>query len=454
MNKSFVRVAVAATVAVGLVAGFATAAQATTGTKKTQENGSYGPLHLFLAGSYANPATNFAWTDNAIASGSTSDITSVVACPVGSTSAAAFLSARGSESTKGSWSAYAASSFVGGTQNVSQQNLKPSSLTSGTPGAGAVKSAGGNYSLGIACLSAGGATVDRVYYRYVAITASTGAWSAAATDYSYAVPTITVTQSVDNAAHSPAFAQPHTTDVLNAQINGVTGGNASDIPDGFDVAFQWYANGSAVSNATSSTYTTVANDAGKVFTVRATYSRSGYSDVAQTSNATSAVEGDAVVSGDVTVNATVLDATNGQLSLSVANSATATLSSASLVNNFSTSTGSLPDLTVTDGRVVTQDGWDLKTTATTFAKTGSPSITIPAAQLGIAPAVSGATVGVTAGTASTAGSTVYPFTLASQAAGNTLGDAVVVNGGLTFVAPQNKPGGTYTSTLTVTVYSK
>ncbi len=454
MKKSIARVAVVATVVVGLVAGFATTASATTGTKATQANGSYGPVHLFLTGSYATPSTSFAWNDNVIAAGSTSDITSVIACPVGSTSAATFLAARGSENTKSSWSAYAPSSFVGGTQNVSQANLKPAGLTSGTPGASAVKTAGGSYSLGVACLSNSGATVDRTYYRYVTITASTGAWTAAATDYSYPTPSITVTQSNANAIHSPAFAQPHTSDVLNAQINSVTGGSASDIPAGFDVAFQWYANGSAISSATGSTYTTVANDAGKVITVKATYTRSGYTDVVQTSAATPAIEGDAVVAGDVTVNATVLDATNGQLSLSVATNATANLSSASLVANFSTSTGSLPDLTVTDGRVVSQDGWDLKASATSFAKSNDSSITIPAAQLGIAPAISGSTTGVTAGTASTAGSTTYPYTLASQSAGHTLGDPTVVNGTLTFVAPQNKPGGTYTSTLTVTVYSK
>jgi hypothetical protein len=451
MKKSIARVTIVATVVVGLVAGFATPASATTGTKATQANGSYGPVHLFLTGSYATPSTSFAWTDNVIAAASTSDITSVIACPVGSTSAATFLAARGSENTKSSWSAYAASSFVSGTQNVSQANLKPAGLTSGTPGANTVKTQGGSYSLGIACLSNSGATVDRTYYRYVTITASTGAWTAAATD---PTPSITVTQSVDNAAHSPAFAQPHTSDVLNAQINSVTGGSASDIPEGFAVGFQWYANGSAISSATGSTYTTVANDAGKVITVKATYTRSGYTDVVQTSAATAAIEGDAVVSGDVTVNATVLDAVNGQLSLSVATNATANLSSASLVANFSTSTGSLPNLTVTDGRVVSQDGWDLKATATSFAKSTDSSITIPAAQLGIAPAISGSTTGVTAGTASTAGSTTYPYTLASQSAGHTLGDPTVVNGTLTFVAPQNKPGGTYTSTLTVTVYSK
>ena len=458
MKKSIVRVAIAATVATTLVAGFATAASATAGTNTTQANGSAGPLNLFLGGAYqGTPSTSFAWTDNVIASGDTADITAPVACPGSSTSAAVFLSARGSEGTKSSWSAFAAASFVGSTTNVSQANVKPAGLTSGTPGAGAVKAAGGNYSLGVACLSNSGVTVDKSFYRYIAVTASTGAWTAAATDYVYATPTVNYTQSADNITAQRTVL--HTTDTLHA----VVAQNA--IPDGFTVAYQWYANGSAVTNATSADYLTVLNDAGKVFTVKATYSRSGFADVTTTSAATSAVEGDAVVSGTVNLSASVTDATNGQLSLSIPNNASATLGNAHLVSNFSTSTGNLGDITVNDGRVVTRDGWDLKASATDFVNGSNSSIVIDKSQLGIAPSITSrpSAGNAVAGASSTAGSTSYPFTLASSAAfgnstvGNTVAEnvgATVVNAALTLVAPQWKPAGTYTSTLTVTVYSK
>ena len=458
MKKSIVRVAVVATVVTSLVAGLSTVAQAAVGTNTTQANGSAGPLNLFLGGAYqGTPSTSFAWTDNVIASGDTVDITASVVCPGTSSSAASFISARGSEGTKANWSAYAPAAFVSGTTNISQANLKPAGQTSGTPGAGAVKAAGGNYSLGLACLSNSGVTVDKVFYRYIAVTASTGAWTAAATDYVYATPTVSYTQSAANI--TAARTVLHTTDTLNATVA------QNAIADGFTVAFQWYANGSAVSGATSADYLTVLNDAGKVFTVKATYTRSGFADVTTTSAATAAVEGDAVVSGPVTLNASVTDAVNGQLSLSVPNNATATLGNAHLVSNLSTSTGALGDMTVNDGRVVTRDGWDLKATATDFVNGANSAIVIDKSQLGIAPSItSRPTAGNSvAGSASVAGATSYPFTLASSAAfgnatvGNTVVDnvgATVVNAALTLVAPQWKPAGTYTATLTLTVYSK
>jgi hypothetical protein len=454
MKKTLSRVAVVATIAATLVGGFGVSANA-AGTTTTQANGSYGPLRAFLAGSYVSDAgTSFAWSDNVIASASTTDITTALVCPDSSTSAAVFLSARDHESTKADWKAYAPAAFVNGTTTVSQANLKPSGLTSGTPGAGAVKAAGGDFSLGVACLSNSGVTVDRKFYRYITVTASTGAWTAAATDYVYSTPTISVTQSSDNASHDPAFAQPHVGDTLNATVG-------SNVADGFTVSYQWYANGSAVTNATNNSYTTVTNDAGKVFTVVASYTRSGFTTVNKTSSATNAVEGDAVVSGDIDVSASVLDATNGQLALSIPNNASASLSSASLVNNYSTSTGDLGQITINDGRVVTRDGWDLRVSATDFTNAGDNSIKIGKAWLAFEPFVvsSPDNGNIQAGTASEAGSTSYPYTLASQdALGNTQAEntvgTTVINAHLKLVAPQYKPSGTYTATVTVTVYSK
>jgi hypothetical protein len=113
---------------------------------------------------------------------------------------------------------------------------------------------------------------------------------------------------------------------------------------------------------------------------------------------------------------------------------------------------------------VTRDGWDLTVSATDFSKSTDTSIKIYKQWLQFEPFIvsSPSNGNVQAGTASVAGSTSYPFTLASQAylgnwngtqAENTVGDTVV-NAHLMLKAPQYKPGGTYRATLTVTVASR
>jgi hypothetical protein len=457
MNKNISKVASAVAAVAVLVGGFGATAQAVPGTVTTQANGSYGPLNVWFNDTYAsNAATVYNWTDNVIASASKSSQTAALSCPGSSDGAALFLSDRGSESSVSNWKAFAAASFSAG--SVSQANLKPSGLTSGTPGAGAVKAAGGNYSLGVACTSNSGVTVDRVFYRHIAVTASTGAFTFAATDYVYPAPTMTVTQADANKNQSPAFAIPHTGDTINATAG-------ANIPDGFEVGYSWFANGSAISNASSSSYTTVANDAGKSITVKATYTRSGYTDVVVPAASSYTIEGDAVVSGNVAVSAGVADATNGQLALSIPNNASATMGQPSLVNNFSVTNGTLGNITVNDGRVVTRDGWDLKATVADFANQSNNAIKIAASQLTVTPnIVSSPSAGnVQAGTSGAIVNSSTPFTLASQAAfggatdGNTVQETVgttVINATLSLKAPQWKPAGTYTSTITITVTSK
>lgn len=457
MKKNFTRLAAAAAVAAVAMAGVAGVAQAAVGTVKTQANGSYGPLSVYYNDTYNNTASQvYAWTDNVVASSSISSMSAALNCPVASDGAAVFISDRGSEGTKGSWKAFATTALVSG--GVSSANLKPAGLTSGTPGAGAVKAAGGNYSLGVACTSNSGVTVDRTYYRYISVTASTGAFTIAATDYVYAAPTMSVTQLPANADHTPAFAIPHTGDTINATVG-------ADIPDGFDVNYEWFANGTAISGATSTSYTTVANDAGKSITVKATYTRSGYTSVVVAATSSLTVEGDAVVSGSVAVSAAVADATNGQLALSIPTGAAATMSAPSLVNNFSVTNGTLGNITVNDGRVVTRDGWDLKATVADFVNSSNNAIKIAASQLTIGPSiVSQPSAGnVQAGTSGAIVSNSTPFTLAYQAKfggatdGNTVQETVgttVVNATLSLKAPQWKPAGTYTSTVTITVISR
>ena len=60
---------------------------------------------------------------------------------------------------------------------------------------------------------------------------------------------------------------------------------------------------------------------------------------------------------------------------------------------------------------------------------------------------------MTPGTTQVAGSATYAATFAEGAPQNSVGNTVL-NAALTFVAPQDKPAGTYHSTMTLTVVSK
>lgn len=160
--------------------------------------------------------------------------------------------------------------------------------------------------------------------------------------------------------------------------------------------------------------------------------------------------------GDIALAPSTLDAVNGVLSLSVPAGAAATFGAPTLVNNVSTTEGTLPEFSVVDGRVVTREGWTVTTSVDAFVNSADATNTIAASQLGLEPRVvatgttsSGAMVGAT----QNAGTATYPSTFAEAAAEHGVG-TTVLSGDLTFVAPQHKAAGTYTSTLTVTVVSK
>ncbi|MFZ4505297.1 MAG: hypothetical protein ACOYNK_02935 [Microbacteriaceae bacterium] len=353
MNKKSLRLTGIAVAAATFVAGIATMSIAAT-----QTNGSDGPLHIWNGATEAlvTPATSMAWTGDLLASSSSTDIMGVVTCPAESTAYRIFVSARGQERTVASWSAYRDGAFNSG-KNIEVAQLRPSNLLLGSPGQAAVKAAGGDFSLGIACTSNSGVTVNKAFYRHITVTAGTGAFVAAAT-----------------------------ADVV-------------------------------------------------------------------TSTPTPTATADPTLTGTIALSATTTAAVNGTLSLSVPAGASATFGSPTLVNNKSTTTGTLPNVTVTDDRVVTRQGWTLSANVADFVNGG---VTIGKANLGIAPSiVTGSTTaaGVTAGTATTAGSATYPFTFAEAAANYAVGNSVI-GGNLTFVAPQDKAAGTYTSTLTLTLVSK
>jgi hypothetical protein len=175
---------------------------------------------------------------------------------------------------------------------------------------------------------------------------------------------------------------------------------------------------------------------------------------------------DATTAGNTPFSETVLNLTvtpsgvadpvplNGILSLSVPADASAVFLPPTLVNNQSTTLGTLGAITVSDGRVLTREGWDVRASVVDFVSDTDSTQTIDSRQLGVVPSVvSTDAVGITAGTSQVAGSAVYPALFASAAAANPVG-TTVLNAALTFVAPQEKAAATYRSTMTLTIVSK
>lgn len=340
-------------VAVGLMVG---AGIASAGV--TQTNGSDDPLYLYDGnGTYQNENYSWGWASDVYGAGSTSDINQVLSCPSSATGVFQFIAPRGSERTQSAWSAYAPNAFVSGTKTVLTPNLKPSGLIlNGTSSQAAVKAAGGNYSLGLACTTNSGVTVVGAIYRYVTVTAGTGAYTAAATG-------------------APSTSTPTPTPTATSQ------------------------------------------------------------------------------SASIALSAQTVAAVDGALTLSVPSGAAASFNTPTLVNNKSTATGTLPAITISDGRVVSRQGWTLTATVADFVNSADNTQTIAKTNLGVAPAVTSTTAsGVNAGTAATAGSASYPITFATATASSAVG-TTVLGGNLTFVAPQGTGTGTYTSTMTLTLVS-
>jgi hypothetical protein len=418
-------VAVVSLACVALVAGSASAA--------VQTNGSDGGVYIYdVDTALAADNTSFLWTSAAYGSSSRTDAGAVITCPSDSTGVRTFVSAVGSERVLASHKAYAASAFVSGTKGVAYANIKLSSLTNGA-GAG-VKADGGSYSLGVACLK--DAAVNAAFYRTISVTAGTGSWTA--TD---SVATDEFRFSTQPASQTVAVGS-------NVTFTAATSGTPAQSAIKWEKA-ESTATGSfsPVSAATSGTLTVSSvsdADNGDIYRAVATNSAGDITS-------SSAVLTVSATTGNVTMNADVINAQDGTLSLSVVSGATVNFAAATLgSNNTSISTGTLPNITVNDGRVHTRPGWSLSASVSDFSFSSN---TINKAQLGLVPAkVSATAAGTQAGATQVAGSAVYPAVIATGTAANAVGNTVL-NGALTFVAPQEKPAGTYTSTMTLTVMS-
>ncbi|GAA2074432.1 phosphate ABC transporter substrate-binding protein [Microbacterium hatanonis] len=154
--------------------------------------------------------------------------------------------------------------------------------------------------------------------------------------------------------------------------------------------------------------------------------------------------------GSVWLEASVLPATDGDLSLSVPTGTTVVFDEPAIVDGRSVTTGSLPRFSVVDERHVSRPGYTVHSSVTDFI---SGSQTIPASALTLTPAVdAGSTAsGLAAAPAFTGSSTGALF--ADAAPGGGIGTAVLT-GGFRLIAPLDAEPGTYRARMTLTIVSR
>ena len=430
-------------VAVGVVTIAAVLVAAGAASAVTQTNGSTGAAYFYGTGGVTNNSTVVPWTTFNTASSSPSSADGVFTCSGTATGAYAFISLASrsnSATTPASWEGAKLIRTLTTDKNVANTNISPSSFNLGTAPTGP-KSSGGNYYLGIACTNTNGTVVEAAYYRTVAVTATSGAYQTTDTPATnqFRVGTQPVSQTVaagSNVTFTAAYAGNEPTAGTNIKWQKAE--------SSANTVFTDVANaitGTLVVNAV-----TVADDSGDIY--KALVSNDNGATFISSDPATLTVS---ETTGSVDMSATTVAPVEGTLSLSVPAQASVTFNAATLVNNYSTSTGTLPNVTINDNRYQGKQGWDLKADLTNFSYLTN---TINKSQLGLVPAFVSATAnGTAAGVTQTAGSAVYPATIASGTPANIVGNTVI-NAGMTLVAPRDVAPGTYTSKMTLTLTSK
>jgi len=415
-----------------------------------QSNGSFGAVHLYN-GSYVLSNT-FAWDGEVVGSSSSTASDSVLSCPATSTGASTFLSTAANTTVPGSWNAYAPISFRSGTKNILQPNLSPAAQVNGN--ALGVKTSGGTFNLGVACTSNSGVTVLAAFFRTISVTASTGAYTAAATatdTLGTSLPTPTWSVTTERVVADRAAGSVYVQDVLTANRN-----QPAIFPGDYATSFQWKRNGNPIAGQTAATYTVADADGYAKISVDVVYTAEGVSVTKSSTQTPSVLGGSAVLGGNVSMSAGVQQVENGFLELSLPANAAATFGAAAIENNYSVTRGTLGNIRINDTRWVTTDGWDLQAEVANFV---SGPNTIDKRNLGVVPTVvtaSTTATGVVAAAGTVAGSAAGSFALASAAKGADLGDTgvTVLNANLTLRAPRTAAAGTYTSTVTLTLATK
>ena len=170
-----------ATLAGVIAASFFMGNASTIANAVVQQNGSADAVYLFDADGVYQASKTWGWEDETYATSDKNNLDAVFACDSISEAPYVFISPRGSEFNASTWKAYSTSAFTPKTKNVTLATLTPAMLISGGNIA-SVKSSGGAFSLGVACTHNGGVVVDKVFFRWVNVTASTGTWTAVAND--------------------------------------------------------------------------------------------------------------------------------------------------------------------------------------------------------------------------------------------------------------------------------
>jgi hypothetical protein len=162
------------------------------------------------------------------------------------------------------------------------------------------------------------------------------------------------------------------------------------------------------------------------------------------------------VTGESTTSLSVpSQPTDGSLSLVAPSGATTTFGAPTLIDNTSVSVGTLPSVKVVDNRKVSKPGWSIDADVRDFVLATDAAVTIPKINVGLLSEVDAALTdakGVVPATEQVAGRATYPAPYVLAPAGSGVGTSVV-GGHIVLVAPQEKPAGTYTSTLSLTLKS-
>jgi phosphate transport system substrate-binding protein len=146
-----------------------------------------------------------------------------------------------------------------------------------------------------------------------------------------------------------------------------------------------------------------------------------------------------------------IPAADSALSIEFPAAEPAEFAEAGLVDGLSVVTGALPAIRVYDGRVTSDQGWDLAANLTPFVNTADGGQVIGTRNVGLrAIVISTTAAGAVAALPQHAGHAVYP---ASFASGSGAGETVL-GGEVTLVSPADSPAGTYTATLTLTITSR
>jgi len=156
------------------------ASVAVSASAATQPNGSQAPVYIGDSNSNALvPAgTSIDWTDDNFGFHNPADVSTPYVCPADATGSITFLAPKGQEFTIGNYSAVGLSAFYpAGSKNVSQFTTSPYQQNTGN--AAAVKAAGGDYSIGLACTINNGSKLAStgVFFASVHITPVTGKYT-------------------------------------------------------------------------------------------------------------------------------------------------------------------------------------------------------------------------------------------------------------------------------------